>query len=414
MSVQHSILEIFSDDNIAGVAFKNKSLKRAIINYLDDTGDSTITDLATALNISVPKTTSLINELITAGLVKDYGKVDSKGGRRASMYGLVAESGFFVGVDIKNFYINLGLLDFKKNMVTSQMHVPFKLANTNESFDQLIHIIQTFIGGLSVNRKKILAICLNLSGRVNSESGYSYSFFHFNEEPLSKVVERTIGIPAFLENDSRAMAYGEFHTGNVHDEKNVLFVNLDYGIGLGIMIDGHIYRGKSGFGGEFGHIPLFTNEIICHCGKKGCLETEASGQALIRLFKDRIEHGSTSVLLKNKSLPADLRLADIIEATNNEDVLCIELIAELGEKIGRGISVLINIFNPELVILGGTLAETGDYIRLPIRSALNKYSLSLVNNDTQLRMSKLHEKAGVIGGCLLARNKLLSGGLIEK
>jgi predicted NBD/HSP70 family sugar kinase len=408
MTGQQSIFELFSAEITSGVAYKNKALKRTIINHLDVIGNTTITDLAQALNISVPKITSLINELITDGLVMDYGKVDSKGGRRASMYGLVAESGFFIGVDVKHYYVNLGLLDFKKNLVTSEMHVPFVLANTQESYDQLINIIQRFIGNLSVQSPNILAMCVNLSGRINSESGYSYSFFHFHEEPLSATIEKTTGIRTFIENDSRAMANGEFHNGIVREEKNVLFVNLDYGIGLGIMIDGKIYRGKSGFGGEFGHIPLFANEIICHCGKKGCLETEASGQALLRLFKEKIEQGSSSSLLLNHKMPNDLRLADIIQATKNEDVLSIELIAEIGEKIGRGISVIINIFNPELVILGGTLAETGDYIRLPIRSALNKYSLSLVNNDTQLHMSKLHEQAGVIGGCLIARDKLLS------
>lgn len=408
MTGQQSIFELFSDETTSGVAFKNKALKRTIINHLDVIGNTTITDLAQALNISVPKITSLINELINDGLVKDYGKVESKGGRRASMYGLVAESGFFIGVDVKNYYVNLGLLDLKKNLVSSEMHVPFVLANTQESYDQLIKIIQHFISNLSIQSRNILAMCVNLSGRINSESGYSYSFFHFHEEPLSATIEKTTGIRTFIENDSRAMAYGEFHNGIVHDEKNVLFVNLDYGIGLGIMIDGKIYRGKSGFGGEFGHIPLFANEIICHCGKKGCLETEASGQALLRLFKEKIEQGSSSSLLMNHKLPEELRLADIIQATKNEDVLSIELIAEIGEKIGRGISVIINIFNPELVILGGTLAETSDYIRLPILSALNKYSLSLVNNDTQLVMSKLHEKAGVTGGCLIARDKLLS------
>ena len=408
MTLNQSIFEIFSEESASGVAYKNKSLKRSIISYLDETGNSTITDLAQAINISVPKTTSLISELITDGLVKDYGKVDSKGGRRASMYGLVAESAFFLGVDVKNFYINIGLLDFKKNLVKSEMHVPYILANTRESYDQLIKIIQQFIASLPKNHKNILSLCVNLSGRINSESGYSYSYFHFHEEPLSTTIENTLGIRTFLENDSRAMAYGEFHNGIVHDEKNVLFVNLDYGIGLGIMLDGKIYRGKSGFGGEFGHIPLFGNELICHCGKKGCLETEASGQALLRLFKEKIEQGSSSSLLRNNKKPDEVRLQDIIQATRNEDVLCIELIAEIGEKIGRGISVLINIFNPELVILGGTMAETGDYIRLPIRSALNKYSLSLVNNDTQLRISKLNDSSGVIGGCLIARSKLLS------
>jgi predicted NBD/HSP70 family sugar kinase len=103
----------------------------------------------------------------------------------------------------------------------------------------------------------------------------------------------------------------------------------------------------------------------------------------------------------------EIRLLDIIEAAQNDDMLCIELIADIGEKIGRGLAVLINIFNPELVILGGTLSQTGDIIRLPIKSALNKYSLSLVNNDTRLKMSKLGEKAGVMGGCLIARNNVL-------
>jgi predicted NBD/HSP70 family sugar kinase len=204
------------------------------------------------------------------------------------------------------------------------------------------------------------------------------------------------------------MSYGEFCSGIVRNEKNVLFVNIDYGVGLGILIDGKLYYGKSGFSGEFGHIPFFNNEIICHCGKKGCLETEASGSALLRMFEQKIQQGSSSLLVTKGKTTGELRLTDIIEAAQAEDVLSIELIADIGEKIGRGLAVLINIFNPELVILGGTLAETGDYIRLPAKSALNKYSLNLVSGDTELKMSKLGEKAGVTGGCLIARNKVLS------
>jgi predicted NBD/HSP70 family sugar kinase len=390
------------------VAYKNKALKRAIINYVDDVGSATITDLTAQLNISTPKTTSLVNELIQDGLIRDYGKIDSTGGRRASMYGLVAESAFFLGIDVKRYFINIGLLDFKKNLVTVKEHIPYTLENTQESYHSLIQIIQQFIAEAPVEKDTILAMGLNLSGRINTHSGYSFSYFHFHEEPLSNTIEKEIGIKTFLENDSRAMAYGEFCSSAVSNEKNVLFVNLDYGIGLGILIDGKVYYGKSGFGGEMGHIPTFSNEIICHCGKKGCLETEASGWALIRLFRERIKAGSTSQLLKKKKQLEEIRLDDIIEGAKNEDTLCIELIAEVGEKIGRGLAILINIFNPELVILGGTLAETGDYIKLPIRSALNKFSLSLVNSDTQLRLTKLGEKAGVMGGCLMARNKLLS------
>ncbi|HVF96281.1 MAG TPA: ROK family transcriptional regulator, partial [Flavisolibacter sp.] len=407
------LFEVFSDENPNGVAYKNKSLKRSIITHLDGVGNATIADLSKALNISAPKIITLLNELMQDGLIQDYGKVDSTGGRRASLYGLVADAAFFVGVDVKSFYINIGLLDFKKALVTLKEGVPFILENTVESYEAMIGVIEDFLAELSVEKSKILAAGINLSGRINNASGYSYSFFHFHEEPLAQTIEQRIGIKTYLENDSRAMAYGEACCGVVSNEKNVLYVNMDYGIGLGILIDGKVYYGKSGFSGELGHIPFFNNEIICHCGKKGCLETEASGAALIRLLKQKVRDGSTTQLLQ-KFLDIDkIKLQDVVEAAQADDVLAIELIAQVGEKLGRGLAVLINIFNPELVILGGTLAESGDYIRLPLRSALNKYSLSLVNNDSHLKMSKLGEKAGVIGGCLMARTKVFSTSGVE-
>jgi len=285
--------------------------------------------------------------------------------------------------------------------------IPFKLENTPESLQQLLTIIREFIDEQKIRDDKILSVGINLSGRINHTNGYSYSYFHFHEEPLATVIEREIGLPVVLENDSRAMAYGEYCGTENQNRRHVLYVNMDYGIGLGILIDGKLYYGKSGFSGEFGHIPFFDNEILCHCGKKGCLETEASGLALIRKFRERIEQGSTSSAMRKKKEVSEITLLDIIQAAKNEDILSIEILAELGEKLGKGIAMLINVFNPELMVLGGTLSETGDYLRLPIRSAVNKYSLSLVNSDTQLTLSKLGEKAGVMGACLIARNKVL-------
>src|SRR6476620_5706674 len=127
------LFEVFSDDNISGVAYKNKALKRSIINYLDNTGNATVAELNKEFNISTPKIIALVNELISDGIIKDYGKVNSTGGRRASVYGLVAEAGFFIGVDIKRYCINIGLLDFKKNLVTIKENIPYKLENTPES-----------------------------------------------------------------------------------------------------------------------------------------------------------------------------------------------------------------------------------------------------------------------------------------
>ena len=377
-------------------------------NHLDLHGEFTITELSKELNTSVPKITSLVNELIEDGLLRDNGKFDSTGGRRASIYGLVSDACYFIGVDVKRYYINIGLMDFQKHLVNLKEKIPYRLENTKESYLQLLSVIKEYIQSQNVKKEKILGLAINLSGRINNTSGYSYSYFNFQEEPLAEIIQRTIGIPTFLENDSRAMAYGEFYAGDVGVARNVLFVNVDYGIGLGILLDGKLYYGKSGFSGEFGHIPFFNNEILCHCGKKGCLETEASGQSLLRNFKEKIKKGYSSSANKKKKEAAEITLLDIIVAANNEDMLSIELLAEVGENLGKGLAVLINLINPELLILGGTLSETGDYLRLPIKSAINKYSLSLVNSDTQLRSSKLGEKAGVIGACLIARNKALS------
>ena len=410
MPDSHFIIEVFSEDSTSGVAYKNRLLKRKIINYLDASGNVTIAELTKELNISAPKITNLLTDLIDDGLIKDNGKVDSTGGRRASLYGLVAESCFFIGVDIKKYEINIGLLDFKKNLVEIKENIPYQLENSPEAYQELMTIIKSFIEEISIEKQKILGLGINLSGRVNHTTGYSYSFFHFHEEPLSQTIKKEIGILTFIQNDSKAMAYGEFCSGAVSREKNVLFVNIDYGVGLGILIDGKVYYGKSGFSGEFGHIPFFDNEIICHCGKKGCLETEASGNALIRNFKKKIEEGSNSSLAKKGKLMDDLRVVDIVKAAKAEDTLSIELIADIAEKLGKGLAMLINLFNPELVILGGALAETGDYIRLPIKSALNKYALNLVSSDSQLVTSKLGEKAGVIGSCLMARSRLLMAG----
>jgi len=404
-----SLIDFFSDETISGgVAHKNKALKKEIIRHLDRSGDLTIPELTRELNTSIPKTTSLVTEMIKDGLILDLGKIDSTGGRRANIYGLLSSACYFIGVDVKRYYINIGLLDFKKHLVKTEEKIPYPLKNTQESLSALINIIRHFIKSESIPKHKILGMGINLSGRVNNNTGYSYSYFHFQEEPLAATIQKELGIRTFLENDSNAMAYGEYTNGVVSGEKNALFINLDYGTGSGIIINGQVYYGKSGFSGEFGHIPFYDNDIICGCGKKGCLETEVSGQALLRKVKEKIAGGSTTHMLKKHDNPDDLKLEDLIEAAQNEDVLVIELLSDMGEKLGKALAVLINLFNPELVILGGTLARTGDYLRLPVKSALNKYSLSLVNNDTQLKVSKLGEMAGVMGACLIARDKVIA------
>lgn len=386
---------------------KNAVIKKNIIRFYINNGSSTIADLAKELDLSVPTITKLITELIDDGFVLDFGKQETVGGRRPNVYGLNPDSGYFVGVDIKRYMINMTLINFKGEAIDFRKDIPYQLENTPEALNKLCKIILKYIEGKSHLKDRILCLGINVSGRVNSESGFSYSYFYFEEKPLSELIENQVGVKCFIDNDSRAMAYGEYMCGVAKEEKNMIFVNIGWGVGIGIIVNGRLYYGKSGFSGEFGHVYTFDNEIICQCGKKGCLETEASGLAIHRMLLERVRNGSNTILQKKVESGEPLFLEDIINAALNEDILSIEIIEEAGNNLGRSIAGLINLFNPELLVIGGTVSLTGDYIMLPIKSAVKKYSLNLVNKDTEIKISKLGDKAGAIGAGLLARAKML-------
>ncbi len=386
---------------------KNAILKMNIIKFYINNGANTLAELGKEMDLSVPTVTKLVGELIEEGYVTDFGKQETNGGRRPNIYGINPDSGYFVGVDIKKFRINMAIINFKGDTTDSKLNIPFSYENTQESFDHLCNIIKQFIDNLTIPKNKILSIGINMSGRVNTETGHSYSSYFFSERPLTEIFQERLGFHVTIDNDSRSMAYGEFISGEVNGEKNVLFVNVSWGLGLGIITDGKLYYGKSGFAGEFGHIIAFDNDVICHCGKKGCLETGASGSFIYRRFMEKVAEGNSTILENRIKKGEAIIQEDILNAALHEDMLAIELIEEVGTSLGKHIAGLINLFNPELVIIGGAVATTGDYLLLPIKSAVKKYSLNLVSKDTTIKLSKLGDKAGVIGACMLARSKML-------
>jgi len=396
-------------DSMTLAVQKMIQLKKSVIKHLTLKGDATIAELSSLTTFSIPTVTKIILELINEEIVYETGKIGTAGGRRPSQYGINPGACYYLGVEVNKKSLNIGIQNFKNSYVKFSENISYQLENTIESLDELCALINQFTDDSGIKREKFIGACINLSGRINSATGFSYSYFYFEEKPLSEIIESRIKIKTFLENDTRAMAYGEFNCGVVENEKNVIFLNINYGVGIGIIINGKLFYGKSGYSGEFGHSPVFDNEIICQCGKKGCLETKTSGIALERKFKERLRNGSKSIL--SDKIPIDeIITEDILKAViENEDTLAIEIIHEIGYDLGRYLSILINIFNPELLILGGILASTDLHIRLPIKSAVHKYSLSLVSLDMEMKMSTLGSKAGVTGACFILRDKLFYG-----
>lgn len=372
-------------------------------------GASTIPEIAKAVGVSLPTATSALNELIKAGIVKEIGKKDNSPGRIPMVYDLIPTAGYFVGANPEMDCLALAASDFSGNLITEKVRVPYEYENTPESLERLGEIINEFIATLPLAKEEILQVCVNLAERVNPFEGRAYNMFTFLKESLTDKFTELIQLPVCIENDSRSMAFAEYCKGCCKGVKDVIFVNVCWGLGIGIIINGQLFYGKSGYSGEFGHMTAYNNNIICHCGKIGCIETEVSGRALKRKLTEKILEGKTSILSdKVLNKKEELSLQDILDAIAKEDVLSLATLQHIADELGKQLAGIINIFNPEMLVIGGEMSVTGDYLTLPVNMGIKKHSLNIMNEDSQIVTSELKDLAGVMGACLMARHRLLS------
>ena len=387
---------------------KRGQLKLHVINYLLRHRTATMSDIAKELSVSAPTASRILQELIDAGCVQEEGKLEIEAGRFPMLFGLKPEGGYFIGVDVKRSYINIGLINLQSELLEVEYDLPFVLENTPEAVEEICRIIDEFITRTGRQRSEILNININIPGRINPATGHSYTLFNFySDQALSEVLGKRLGTRVSIDNDTRGMAFGEFTQGcgKGADVHNALYVNVSWGLGLGMIIDHEIYLGKSGFSGELGHISVYDNQILCHCGKKGCLETEVSGQAMCRKLEARIRAGESSSLSAVLAEGRSITLSDLLQACAQEDMLCLQVLSEIGLQLGKQIANLINVFNPELVIVGGSLADAGGYFTQQIEASVRTYSLSLVTRDTRIATATLGDRAGLVGACMLARTR---------
>ena len=382
--------------------------KKTVLALCSSHESYSITDLARELGTSIPKITRIVTEMIQEGFLVETGKMESATGRRPSLYGLNPNAGSFVGIDVNRDSLMVAVTNFSGRVTRMLEDIPFVLRNTEDSVADFCRCVQEKLSEAGVDKSLIRGYGVNLTGRVNHRTGYSYSYFMGEEKPISLLLERGFGHAVVVENDSRAMAYGEYMSSFPGTEGNILFLNVGWGLGMGMVMDGKLYYGKSGFSGEVGHFPLLDNNCVCQCGKVGCLETGASGSALHRLVMERLKEGRSSLLSPVFKEGKDISLESILDAVEREDVLCIECVEQIGATLGRAVAGLINIFNPDMVVVGGRLSTTERYLMPPLRGAVNRLSLNLVNSDTVIKVSRLGKSAGAIGASLLSKNLLLN------
>ena len=388
---------------------KKSSTQGRILEKFVSQGAFTIPEMSKVVGVSLPTTTSAINELMKAGLVREAGKKDNSAGRIPMVYDLMPTAGYFVGVNPEMDCLALAASDFCGNLITEKVTVPYIYENTPENLERVAEIINEFIAMLPFAKEQILQICVNVAERVNPFEGNAYNMFTFLEDSLASRLTKLVQIPVCIENDTRSMTFAEFIKGRSKGLKNVIFANVCWGLAIGIIVDGKPYYGKSGYSGEFGHMTAYNNNIICHCGKVGCIETEVSGRALKRKLTEKILNEKTSILSdKVLNKKEELTMQDLLDAIAKEDVLSLATLQTIADELGKQLAGVINIFNPEMLVIGGEMSVTGDYLTLPVRMGIKKFSLNIMNEDSQIVTSSLKGLAGITGACLMARYRLLN------
>ena len=385
--------------------------REIILRQVMSKGSFSISEICTLTGLSTTSIAKYVSRMVKEGLIDMLDQVKAEGrGRRAVRYGAGAASNCFLGVDVSSYSLGLGVMDLSGEMRASRVDNNFRTENTHECLELVLSKIREFLDS-HPELPKISSAHFNLSGRVNSRAGTSASFFSFEETletPLSKILSERLGVPVYMANDTQAMAYGEYHVRPKEKLENMLFVNAGWGLGLGIIIGGKLYAGGSGYAGEMGHMHMFDNNILCHCGKKGCLETEVSGRAISRKLTERIKAGESSVLSgkvhRNETITTD----DIIMALEKEDPLCMELVSHTGSALGMYLAGIMNLLNPDAIVIGGGLSRAASYYFLQYAAlAIKQHSLKLISSNVPVVSSVLGNRAGLMGACLLARDRFL-------
>lgn len=384
---------------------KLKISPKELLEFFIEKGELTVPQISKELDLSMPTTNKLISYLYDNNYIINAGKGEKTEGRPPSLYRANNNIGLFIGVDIKKDFIHISLMDFGGKVLNNKSY-KYNLENSSKGLKDLCNLINETFKEWGINKTLIKYIGINIPGRIYSEKGISHTYFNFLEDPITEILEYELSHKIVIENDTRAMLIGELFMGN-YKEKNIIFINVGWGLGAALVINGEVVKGKHGYAGELGHFYAYDNEVLCHCGKKGCLETEVSGSALYRKFIESLKTGKSSILSKKFDNNEKISLADILEATNSEDLLCIDLVENIGSELGKHVANLINLLNPELIIIGGTMAATGDYFFLPLKSSVKKYTLKIVNKNTSIILSRVNDYSGSIGACFIARERFI-------
>ncbi len=386
-------------ENKSKVGVKNEIRRNLILRALLDHGPMSLTDLAKATGITLPVVSTIVSSLRKEKLVIEPKEKDAnQAGRPPSIVKLNGKAGFVLGIDIGRLFTNFIILDLETNIVADVRRKSIVLSNDLKLIDDLEGEMKNVLSTSKVEWNKLLGIGISLPGMVKGKEGLGETYFNFGEAPAREILSKRFNKPVHIEHDLEAMAFGERWFGAAKDVKNALCVNMGWGLGLGIIIDGKVYYGEDGYAGEFGHIQVVKNGDLCYCGKRGCLETVASGRAITKIAREKISNGAATIITAEEKLGIEqIDTEAVLKAAGQGDQFSIEILEDAGRFLGSGIAVLINLLNPALVILGGGIPTAAPHLLESVRINAMKHSLVQLNRNVKFAISGLGNKAGALG-----------------
>ncbi|WP_316840540.1 ROK family protein [Pedobacter gandavensis] len=382
---------------------KYRQLRTDVIKHLYYGKMLTLTELSNLTHKSLPLITTVVNDLVADGYVLESGLAPSTGGRRALTFLLnKKKQRFIIAVAMDQLVTQIAIYDLLNQVRIEPQLLQFSLKDDPAVTQTLISVLKNYILESGIPLHQILGVGIGMPGFVNAAEGVNHTFFNVQGDVnLRKHLTDELGLPVFIDNDSSLIALAELKFGAGKGLNDVMVVNVGWGIGLGMIINGSLFRGHSGYAGEFSHIPLSQSNKLCSCGKRGCLEVDTSLLVLVERAKLQIEEGMSSSLEQRFLDTSKLHGDHFLEAAKAGDPLAVSILADAAFLIGKGLATLIHIINPELIVLGGRGTIAGKMMMAPIQQAIHEFCIPRLAEHTDVKVSELGTESGLLGAATL-------------
>jgi len=390
--------------NIRGQALLRNRNVSVVIQKINADGPITKREIVNNTGISFAKVNSITSILNKTGITIEIGKEESSGGRRSSLFNVNPNYRYTIGCQLSHTRIHTIIGDLKGKILSEELKPYDKSIGKNAVIDMMLNSIDSIIKSSGLPKEKFLGVGVAIAGLFNPNNEMTLPFPHlvnWGHVPFKTIIAEKFHLPCYVSNVANAAALAELNFGEGKGKESILYLNIGSGLGLGIIFDGKLYQGVSGTAGEFGHISIDEHGPLCECGNMGCLEALASTRAVVNQAKEQIKQGVSTALLtmvNNDLEKIDFNL--ICKAATDSDKLAYNLIDLMAQNIGEGIVTLVNLLNPERIILGGTIVLASDLITNQITNIVQKRALEIPRRNMDLVFSKMGNYAGTIGSTI--------------